>query len=136
MEKLIGKKIEKIYINDSQSVLFFKTSFGLIAFEVDGDCCSESWFADIIGVDNLINCTILKVEEIQSCELSDYDKDDGRCRQEEDEVYSYKITSNKGHSDIIFRNSSNGYYGGSINNGELISELPDNVKEIKKDWMA
>ncbi len=46
----------------------------------------------------------------------------------------YKLTTDKGYADIVFRNSSNGYYGGSI---ELLKrELPEGMAAIDDDWHA
>ena len=131
MKELIGKKIKSISISDDQSVLSFDTDQGRVAYEAWGDCCSESWFADINGVNALIDCTVLEVNEVS---MDGYNVDDGRCRQESDEAYGYKIKTDKGYADIVYRNSSNGYYGGdmSIYNGEL----PENMKSIEDDWMA
>ena len=61
-----------------------------------------------------------------------------RCKcehwQECDEAYGYKLTTDKGYADIVFRNSSNGNYGGSI---ELLKrELPEGMIAITDDWQA
>ena len=110
MKKLIGKTVKSIYIDrESQEYLKFRTDTGDFVYKTDGDCCSETWFADIIGIASLLNEKIINVEEIEMPECTD-----NRTRQEEDVIYCYKIQTCKGHTDIIFRNSSNGYYGGEI----------------------
>ena len=63
-----------------------------------------------------------------------YNVDDGRCRQEYDAAYGWKIATNKGYADIVFRNSSNGYYGGEIN----LMQTPSVAATIaiSDDWQA
>lgn len=131
MKKLIGKKITGLRINEDQSVLAFYTDQGVIAYETRGDCCSETWFADITGVSALLGGTVQTANEVS---MDGYNVKDGRTRQEYDEAYGVKLTTDKGYSDIVFRNSSNGYYGGSI---ELLKrELPDGMTAITDDWHA
>ena len=131
MNKLIGTKINGISVNDDQSILSFDTDQGEVTYQAWGDCCSESWFADITGVSALLGATVAGVEEVS---LDGYNVNDGRCRQEEDSAYGYKITTDKGYADIVFRNSSNGYYGGDIG---LIDNRPQNgMKAITDDWHA
>lgn len=131
MKELIGKKISGLRINEDQSILVFDTDQGTVGYETYGDCCSESWFADITGVSAMIGGTVQAVEEVS---MYDYNVEDGRTRQEYDEAYGYKLTTDKGYADIVFRNSSNGYYGGSI---ELLKrELSEGMTAIEDDWRA
>ena len=131
MNELVGKKIICLRINEDQSVLAFETDMGVVAYYAYGDCCSESWFADIAGVSALIGGIVNSVEEVG---MNEYNINDGRCRQEEDSAYGYKITTDKGYADIVFRNSSNGYYGGYLE--LLTTELPNGMTEIADDWQA
>lgn len=131
MKELIGKKITGLRINEDQSVLVFDTDQGVIAYDAWGDCCSETWFADITGVSALLGGTVQTAEKVI---MDGYNVEDGRTRQEYDEAYGYKLTTDKGYADIVFRNSSNGYYGGSI---ELLKrELPEGMTAIADDWHA
>ena len=131
MKELIGKKITGLRINEDQSVLAFDTDQGVIAYDVWGDCCSEAWFADITGVGALIGGTVQTADEVS---MDGYNVEDGRTRQDVDEAYGYKLTTDKGYADIVFRNSSNGNYGGSI---ELLKrELPEGMIAITDDWQA
>lgn len=130
MDELLGKKILKIFVSDNQEILSFDTDKGLVSYKATGDCCSESWFADITGVDALLGAT---PSEIKYLELGE-DIDDGRSRQDVDQIYGFKITTEKGYADIIFRNSSNGYYGGGLTN--YYESLPEGMVEITDDWQA
>lgn len=109
MDKLTGKTITALYINKDQSALKVQTTDGELIYKTYGECCSETWIADILGVDALLNSQVVRVEDIA---LPKYNINDGRCRQKEDLVYCYRITTSRGVCDVIFRNSSNGHYGG------------------------
>lgn len=131
MKELIGKKIQAMAVNETQSILSFETDKGLVNFEVYGDCCSESWFADITGVAALLGGTVANVEEVS---MDGYNVEDGRTRQEYDSAYGYKIRTDKGDADVVFRNSSNGYYGGKLVAGP--AEAPNGMTGITDDWRA
>ena len=132
MDALVGKTVTALRVLNDESCLVVETTSGPLVFCVAGDCCSESWFADITGALNLIGGTVQTVEQAA---LPDYNCDDGRGRQEVDEVYGYRIATTKGHCVIAFRNSSNGYYGGWLSE---VTEAPDGVwREITSDdWHA
>lgn len=129
MQELVGKKINAIFVDaEDQDVLQFKTDGGDVIYEGYGDCCSETWFADITGFDALIGGTVISVETVEMP-----DPEDGRSRQDYDKVYGYKIITDKGHADIVYRNSSNGYYGGSC---DLTTKESNNMTQITDDWSA
>lgn len=131
---LIGKTIKKIALSKDQTILVFILSNGEhVVCEAVADCCSESWFADITGVNVLLQGLIKQIE------LMDLDlPQDERCRQESDSFYGIKIKTDKGDADIIFRNSSNGYYGGWLEVKEYIENHHnrDDFIEITKDYTA
>lgn len=132
MQELIGKLIKGIYISEGEEILAFDTDKGVIAYEVEGDCCSNSWFADIVGVSAMIGGRVLEADSMGMPE--GYNVDDGRTRQEYDEAYGFKIITDKGYADIVFRNSSNGYYGGWCEN--IGATDISNMKPITDDWSA
>lgn len=131
LDKLVGKKIEQIAVNDDQSVLVFKTDSGDVAYQGYGDCCSETWFADITGIQSLIGGQVVSTEDVYLDDVAQ----DSRCRQDSDSFYGIKIITDKGMADIIYRNSSNGYYGG---NAEIMTKVPDYAafEKITQDWQA
>lgn len=115
-EKLIGNRIVELKIADS-SIVFQLENYSLIAYSVSGDCCSQSWFSDILNFNSVRNKVIHHLEEPEG--LKDYNIADGRCRDCYDEVYGVTLVAEDGSKcDIYFRNSSNGYYGGYLNEGE------------------
>lgn len=112
-ERLVGRKVTGVQIDMvGQHFFRFDTDEGMIVLEALGDCCSETWFADLIAADCLIGQTVSAVEDV---ELPPPCKKDHRSRQEEDVIYGIKIFTGRGqHAFLIFRNSSNGYYGGCV----------------------
>jgi hypothetical protein len=142
LKLLVGLTINKIEVDDDgQSYLRFWTNSGMMTYQADGDCCSESWFADMIGVQALIGGTVAAVAELP---LPNYNVDDGRGRQDSDQAYGYQIITDKGSCDVIFRNSSNGYYGGDIflmtedqlNGHNGYNLIPHTWVDIAEDWSA
>lgn len=132
MKELVGKKINGIYVSEGENELAFDTDAGVIGYEGYGDCCSETWFADVLGVSALIGATVAAVEDV---DLENYNIEDGRGRQEADSVYGYKLRTDKGYADIVFRNSSNGYYGGSCDHMRNAPAL-ESMRQITDDWHA
>lgn len=132
MKELIGKTVSELRVSDDQSVLAFVHPDGThTAYATEGDCCSETWFADIIGVSALLGGTVLEVEDV---EMPAY-VDDGRSRQEVDALYGVKLRTSRGVVDIVYRNSSNGFYGGGIFQLSRGTPLYDLVP-ITDDWSA
>ena len=135
LSALVGRTISALFISADQSILWFDTDAGPIVYEAEGDCCSESWFADIIGADWLKGTRVISTETLG---LPDYNVKDGRGRQEEDEAYGYSLTTERGVATIVFRNSSNGYYGGCLTllHREEGERPADFAEIIEHDWRA
>jgi hypothetical protein len=130
LDDLVGQTPTAILVNEDQSVLVIETTTDVLTLTAEGDCCSESWFADLLGVDALIGQEIVAVAEV---DLPGYDPHDGRGRQDEDKVYGYRFTTKSGYADLIFRNSSNGYYGGWLS---VTEGRPEELVRITADWHA
>lgn len=127
---LIGKKVNSLLVSKGEEYLVFETDHGDVVWGTDADCCSETWFADILGVNALLGATVADVEIMENVP----EVEDGRCRQESDSFYGMKIKTDRGIVDVIYRNSSNGYYGG---NARLENERPKvELRPINDDWQA
>lgn len=138
LQDLVGRKVNKIFLNSTY--LKFVTDKGDLVYGVDGDCCSVSYFYDFYGVKNLLENGIVK--EIKTVEL---DPTDLKIKNKNDfdsiSVYGYQITTeSKDYGDVTsvfsFRNSSNGYYGGSIekvSDREVLPEVTDDVIKVKSE---
>lgn len=109
MKELLGKVIKSARVNDDQSVLVFNTDDGDMVYQTEAECCSETWFSDILNLSNVIGN---KITNVRWLELDDAGENN-RSRQQYDRVYGFALDSEKGACEVIFRNSSNGYYGGS-----------------------
>lgn len=126
MKELIGKTVGKIQSSSNEELIrFLDREENIIAcYMVNAGCCSETWFSDIVNPSNLVcqykGSPVVAVKDIPlpySC--------DNYSRQEEDASYGVLITTEKGGDTVIaYRNSSNGYYGGSY---RLCDDLPTNV---------
>lgn len=139
MKNLVGKTINRILINEDDTILAFDTDQGIVAFETYGDCCSSTWFDTINGVEALLGQTVLTHEDMPDVKLPESrDQIGERHYIEEMENYGEKLTTIKGHVDIIYRNSSNGYYGGDIHALDMGQGTLDvsKYREITADWEA
>lgn len=115
LDYLNGKKIVGVRINPTKDILIFDVkeqgyhcwfdARSLIAVAV-GDCCSSTWFEDIFSPKQLIGGVVTKTENI------DVPQPDQEDEYEFLEDYGIRITTDLGVCDIIYRNSSNGYYSG------------------------
>lgn len=131
--ELVGRTVLGIFVAPTQGSIAFRTDTGFVRFDVDGDYCSEAWIADLLSVDALLDAVVVGVEDL---DLPNYNVDDGRCRQEVDAVYGIQINTLRGRATLVFRNSSNGYYGGSMGRGVMIEQMPDEWTEVRADWSA
>lgn len=145
MDSLVGKTINSLSVSDDQGILAFDTDAGVIAYETWSDCCSTTWFADITGVDCLLGHSVTKAEDIhfERCPDDNYLRaeivrseppQDDRCRDMRDEFHGERLTTVRGYIDIIYRNSSNGYYGGDAE--EMTTAPSSNMTPIIADWSA
>lgn len=132
LELLKDRTIREVYTADEDRSMLLVTDDGIVRMDLYADCCSETWFSDIYNFDALLG----RVSEAKEVELPDYDVADGRSRQEEDLAYGVEVVTDKGSAKIVFRNSSNGYYGGSLESVLLVDSLPEGLKRITDDWKA
>lgn len=139
MDKLyaetIGRKVKSLWVSDDEAeIVFVFKDGGQATYLTEGDCCSHSWYADIVGAKQLIGATVKEIEELS---LDNYNYDI-RKNSQEDQAYGHSFKTDKGACDIIFRNASNGYYGGWAEyhkSAAPIDERTDLI-QIKKDWRA
>jgi len=129
---LVGRTIAKIEVSEGEDQLRFTLSdHEHILWITGGTCCSESWFADLTGVEALLRGTVTSVEKLEVEEV-----DDDRTRQKHDLVYGFKVTTNKGRASIAFRNSSNGWYCGSMDEEAGVGADDITWRVIEADWSA
>lgn len=138
MFELGEKVITGVKISEGEQYILFIPNYGeCLLFEAIADCCSETWYSDIIGLHNLLNRLISGVEILKMPQPQD-----DRSRQEYDEAYGFRLKTDKGHCDIIYRNSSNGFYGGwseQVKDLKRYKEILENNKFVEiteNDWQA
>lgn len=119
MLELVGRAVGEVWWSDE--TITFVTDGGMASYEVDGDCCSHSYFHDLIGFDKLLSGPVAAVNEV---ELTD---DDAECVLCKRDGYSGDVVAVYGYQIVVehpqwgevtcalsFRNDSNGYYGGDL----------------------
>lgn len=105
LTKIIGKTINSYTLSPDQTVLTLQTDDGSLVFETYGDCCSETWIEHVTSPKFPAKIISLEEKYLGSA--------DGT-RQEYDEKYSTIFLTDQGNFEVEYRNSSNGYYGGSL----------------------
>jgi len=100
---LIGKTITAIEINAYNDIILYLNN-GCYILYVEGDCCSQSEWTDVHGIDNLLNSPIIGFNDDFTIE-SDWGTE---CLSH----YGFTIITEKGKCSFGFINDSNGYYGG------------------------
>lgn len=104
----IGKVIQSIAIDDDRERLTIVTPEGeSIVWTVDGDCCSASWIEHLTIPDKIVGAEITDIRDGGTIEVPSQDHE---CLN----VYFTTIRTNRGEIVVEYRNSSNGYYGGSL----------------------
>lgn len=131
---LVGRIIRGLYRHLEGSSILVATDAGYYVYECEGDCCSRSWFSDLLNVEVL---TDQKVISVQVKELpKEFVPPEVRDKYECLQVYGYSIRTQFGVADIVFRNSSNGFYGGWVKNPIFHERfnVDGNWVEVKDDW--
>ena len=129
-DAMVGRVVDALLVSADQGSVALVCGAKVFIWATEGDCCSEAWFSDIDGVDDLFGREVMKVERVEMPQI-----DDGRTRQECDEFYGVKVTTDRGYVDFVFRCSSNGYYGAWMSVSESV-HIPTGWSEIRSDWKA
>lgn len=137
--KLIGEVVTDFAI-DSYKIWFKLEDGRVYECVVAGDCCSHSYFAEVVNLKSLISGSAIK--DIVDMPLMDQEKLKTNGREMDVgylvQVYGAKIyfEDKKLKPTIIsFRNASNGYYGGSMLEPRLVHHFPEQ-NEITDDWVG
>lgn len=119
LQKLVNQVISAIYQNDEKIV--FRYGHGdFLEMHAIGDCCSKSWIEAVDIIPGAVGSEIISIfnESLESVnDHPDYD-----CLA----FYKTIIRTRKGDIIIDYRNSSNGYYGG------WLEEHPFDPRNIPK----
>lgn len=128
---LVGKKILAVQMNPTKDYVRFITTMGNLDYNCYGDCCSESWVNHVNDIANLIGGAVTQVEEFDFYSMLGAEPEP--TRQDSDDVLFHRIHTDKGVCVIEFRNSSNGYYGGSFEKDDGGHE-PQDLVDISEDF--
>ena len=131
LEDLIGKTVHQVLADPDRYVWRFVTDQGNMDYYCFADCCSESWVNHVESIDALIGHKVLGVEEFDMFGMLGVEPEP--TKQEVDQVMFHRITTDKGVCVIEFRNSSNGYYGGSFCKG-WDGAWDDSVAPVTEDF--
>lgn len=118
--KLVGKTIESVVMGpqgrgperwqgERQDILFTFADGSKVKGVVSGDCCSSSWIEHLTIPPDIKGATIIKAGDSAPVGLSSWEDE-----YDHIQVYNTSIATDRGEIIIEYRNSSNGYYGGSI----------------------
>jgi hypothetical protein len=106
---LVGTRVVSVFLTSDKKAIKFHldTDEDIIAY-AEGDCCSVTWIENVENVEALIDRVVLTAENIDMPRESK--ETDGELTQ----FYGFKIETANGTCTLDYRNSSNGYYGGSL----------------------
>jgi hypothetical protein len=132
MKQLIGRRVNGVYLSPDKDLIDFDTDQGPVQFDAEADCCSESWFNHIEGLNALLGQVVESVEQVDMEGINEGEPGFSG-RQECDSLFSIKLKTQRGVCGIEFRNSSNGYYGGSA---QLVYKLTDRatLTQVTEDF--
>jgi len=132
LESHQGEALVELRVEPGEHSLSVVLQDAEVLVDAVGDCCSESWFADIHVSPGAFGSPLERVEWI---ELEDPTPNDGRSRQDEDQAYGFRLVTQAGQVEVIFRNSSNGYYGGWVEPSRVARTTSGWVRVVE-DWSA
>ena len=128
-EKLVGKTITELWISsDKENIVFVDSEGKEHGFYAYGDCCSNSWIEHMTGLDCLLgHHKVLSAEDMDIDSFNDSDS-------EHIQVYGITLTTERGHFLFEFRNSSNGYYGGYMEESPYSQMNRAEFLQVKTDF--
>ena len=132
---LVGRNITGVWW--SEEYLTFETDAGRISYTVDGDCCSTSYFHDLIGLDKLLSGPVVSTNVVELGSANAELDEDALERDSYTLVYGYQIVTEhpmwgEVTTAISFRNDNNGYYGGHMSRHDL-EQLDDTQRLLTAD---
>ena len=79
-----------------------------LAYETEGDCCSQSWIEHFSAPDDIQGAEVTAIDDVKIKEQ--WDKGENELFQ----FYETRFKTTRGEIVLEYRNSSNGYYGGCL----------------------
>jgi hypothetical protein len=110
--KIVGKRIASVALTSNKEKIVFAFQDGTTqAFVTEGDCCSRSWIEHLEMPNDLAGATLLAVDDSAGVDVTE-DKEKNADGHECLQVYGTTFRTDRGDIVLEYRNSSNGYYGG------------------------
>ena len=108
MNILVGKTVTAIYIAEDKEAIRFDVAgeYSIVA-KCDADCCSYTWIEHVTLPALGFPFLVLAEKDVEMPEDMESDGDTIQ-------FYGFALETDKGDFLIDYRNSSNGYYGGSL----------------------
>lgn len=111
MKALLGRKLKSVKVENDreQLVLCFQDGKNYY-FNAVGDCCSSTWIEHLEELCEVDGAVLLGVHDSDRVPYGECNEAEYECLQ----VYHTTFTTDRGEIILEYRNSSNGYYGGSL----------------------
>jgi hypothetical protein len=105
----VGRKLAAVLLDEDKEhlALYFQDG-GVWKFRTDGDCCSHTWIEHVTVPDDIDGATFLGAEDSDTVTEDNHPEHD--CLQ----IYKTTFQTDRGGVVVEYRNESNGYYGGSL----------------------
>lgn len=131
---LVGKTLVSVWLaKDREAIRFVLSDGGEVIARCDGDCCSSTWI-EHVELPSL-PAEVRAVDDVDLPESAQKPTTTGNY-EEEMAYYGCKIATSQGDLLIEYRNSSNGYYGGSLSwPGEYYYGGVGGQNKSKEEWL-
>ena len=111
---LVGKTIAAVTLHPNRERLVIEFTDGTTATGTTfADCCSETWIDDLTVPVDAVGAEVLRYAESEEVP-QDCPSKNPPAWTDQVQVYNSSIVTSRGEIIIDYRNSSNGYYGGSL----------------------
>lgn len=131
-DKMVGLTVVELLREGTRSLYFRMADGSIYLFMAEGGCCSVSYWNDLYNVDALIGGTVVSGESVQLADATKIEKNPDY-QDTRVQAYCIRIKTDKGSSDLIFRNSSNGFYDGDCRIDRVVCVRPGSVA-VTEDW--
>lgn len=119
---IIGKTVQQVRMNPARTYLVFDCTDGSkVCFYTSGDCCSRSWIEHAQNLDWIKGRKIVGLTKADLRRFNAEEKEPGtwlhpaKYGDDHIQVYSASFAFEDGNAFTVeFRNQSNGYYGGDL----------------------
>lgn len=109
-QNLVGRVLRAVTLNQDRTRVTFDFREGAPAtYQTFGDCCSRSWVEHLEMPTDVDGARIMAVGQSDSVVVAESDPEHDYLQ-----AYAEQVITDRGEISIEFRNSSNGYYGGSL----------------------